>query len=220
MRRQSTGLDTGWQAFSGGRSLTVQPIFASETSTTDRPKPGTRELSSSLKRACGSGAETRRATARAISAPTAVIASPTLPRTSFRAAIALLLIVSLTACAKFAAPPQLTPAGQIAFHAARVVHGVDTLYEFVISAEAAGIIPRNAAREIVTRIITVTAAVQELERVLRAGASAEAGTATLIASIREGLSEFDDALVPPSVQHLILPYVQVVLAALTVLEQL
>lgn len=39
-----------------GAAQFVQPIFASETSTTDRPKPNTRELSSSLQRDCGSHA--------------------------------------------------------------------------------------------------------------------------------------------------------------------
>lgn len=73
------GLSTGSQAFSSGGSLTVQSIFISEASTTDRPKPNTRDLSFSIKRVCGSDAAF-------IAAPTVTIADPAFPCTSFRAA--------------------------------------------------------------------------------------------------------------------------------------
>lgn len=112
-------------------------------------------------------------------------------------------------------PPQLSPEGKVAFHARRVLTGVEALQQVAIEAEAEGIIPEKDARAIVKATVEAAKAARTLAIALNAGYEQADLQRKMITTIRAILQELPSHL-SPKAYDLVQPYVQAVVAALRV----
>lgn len=125
-----------------------------------------------------------------------------------------LLALTAQGCAGVKAPAQLTPVGDTAWYAGKVIAVVDTLQGIAKDGESAGVIQRNDAVKIVTATKVAGQGGVELSNVLRAG-NDSAGVARAVAIIRKALLDLPDQL-SPSAAAVVRPYVQTALTLLTI----
>ena len=120
------------------------------------------------------------------------------------------------ACAGVKAPPQLSPAGDIAWYANKANVAIAALQQVAIDGEAAGVIQRNDAVKIVEATKVAGTAGVELAEALKAGLDGATARAKAVASIRKAVSDLP-GLLSPEASRVISPYVQTVLTLLAVL---
>ena len=129
--------------------------------------------------------------------------------------IVLLLLLAFVSCAK--SPPQLTPLGDVAFYARRVIQAVDTVVEVAIQAEAAKVMSTADARAILAGGKIAAEAGVELSAALKAGATgvtARDKAVKTIGTAIDGILKNEN--LSPQTRGLINPYLQVVKTLLTI----
>lgn len=129
----------------------------------------------------------------------------------------VLAVVLFEACGRLAAPPQLTPIGDLAYHATRVMSGIALVQQVAIDGEAAGVIATRDARRIVAGTAIAGTAGVDLAGALKAGVSGAAARDKAVRTIRQAFVEVADDL-SPEARALIQPYINIVLAAVTLLD--
>lgn len=131
--------------------------------------------------------------------------------------ILLLFVVAGCAGSRLAAPPQLSPVGDIAFHATRVVHGIQVLQDVAIQGEAAKALSTKDARAIVAGTKKAGEAGVALAESLRAGTAGATAKAKAVAAIKQALTETSE-YVSPETRTTIAPYITVITTALALFE--
>lgn len=115
------------------------------------------------------------------------------------------------------APPQLSPVGDTAYYARRVMGLVEELQLAATEGEAAGAVSKADARKIVEATVIAGKAGQDLASALRAGADATSSRGRAIAIIKQALDDLPRHL-SDSTQALVRPYINAVMVLLTVFE--
>src|SRR3990167_3455335 len=127
------------------------------------------------------------------------------------------LLVVLSACARLAAPPQLSPVGDVAWHANRAITGVGVLQDVVMAGEQRQEIATVDALKVITATAIAGKAGSELASALTLVADTSGVKDRAIGLMRQALMTVMEEVSPPTAR-LLMPYVQIVLSALTFLE--
>lgn len=142
------------------------------------------------------------------------------------AVIALAVVVSFTpaylmsGCSgRLRAPAQLSPIGDTAFYARRVIHVVAALQQVGIDGQATGAIPEADARKIVQATQVAGQAGVELAAALKAGQTDGTARDKAVAMIRAVLTDLPSQL-SPHARAIVQPYIQTALTLLTVFGSL
>lgn len=128
--------------------------------------------------------------------------------------------IGLTACAHVTPPPQLSPIGDTAFYAHRVIQAVGSLQQAAIDGEKAGALTTSDARQIVNTTQTAAKAGSQLAGILATGdASRDSAQAkvNLIAIIHKALQELPGNLSAHG-KEIVQPYINLINTFLTVFE--
>jgi hypothetical protein len=126
-----------------------------------------------------------------------------------------MMVTGTVACDAAKAPPQLSPVGDVAFYAHRVLLGIEAIQSIAIEGEAQGVIKTEDARKIVEATKRSAEAAGVLIDALRAGSAAASEKERAIKMISAALEGLPDVL-DPKTGDLIRPYVATVLTLLTV----
>lgn len=129
----------------------------------------------------------------------------------------LVVPVISSGCASLKPPVQLSPIGDIAWHARTAIHTTETLQQIAIDGEHAGTISTADAETIVKATTVAEQAGVDLSKALRAGVSEKTARAQAVAAFKTALVGLPQRL-SPNTQKLVQPYVTAVLTLLTVFE--
>lgn len=125
-------------------------------------------------------------------------------------------LVATQGCATTMKPPEsLSPVGDAAFYARRVVLAVEQIRTLAIDGEKAGAISTDDARTIIEGTLAADKAGQSLAEVLKAGGGDSSAKQRWAAAIRKALEEVVPKL-SPNTQTLVGPYIKTTLTLLTV----
>lgn len=128
--------------------------------------------------------------------------------------VAMLL---LAACAHVTPPPQLSPIGDTAFYARRVIQAVGALQQAAIDGEKAGALTTQDASVIVNATRQAAQAGSDLADALKAGVSADSAKAQAIAVIKGVLAKLPENL-SPHAREIAQPYINLINTFLAVFE--
>lgn len=125
------------------------------------------------------------------------------------------VLISTQGCATMTPAPSLSPVGDVAFYARRVILAVEQIQTLAIDGEKSGSISTDDARTIVTATKTAAEAGVSLANVLGAGADATTARQRAAATIKAALDEILPKL-SANTRALVEPYVKTALTLLTV----
>lgn len=128
---------------------------------------------------------------------------------SHRAATAIVIALLLAACTHLSPPPQLSPIGDTAFYARRVIQAVGALQQAAIDGEKAGALTISDARQIVNATQTAAKAGGQLADALAAGIEHDTVKAQAIAIIKQVLVELPGNLSAHG-KEVVKPYISLI----------
>lgn len=134
---------------------------------------------------------------------------------STKAGVVIVLALLLSACSHVTPPPQLSPIGDTAFYARRVIQAVGALQQAAIDGEKAGTIAPNDAAAIVNATRTAAKAGSDLADALAAGVSHESAKDQAVAVIKGVLDKLPENL-SPHAREIVAPYISLINTFLSV----
>lgn len=136
----------------------------------------------------------------------------------FGGAVVVPTMLVTQGCASVRPPETLSPVGDAAFYARRVILAIDQIQTLAIDGEKSGAISEADARTIVTATGEAAKAGASLAATLRAGTGDASAKKRWAAAIRKALDEVVQKL-SPNTQTLVEPYVRTTLTLLTVFSE-
>lgn len=139
-------------------------------------------------------------------------------RQTFRRHLALWIALTVVGCGQgYRPPPQLTPVGDVAFYARRVIQAIDTVVTVAIEAEAAKVLSTADARVVLDGGKIAAQAGVDLSAALKAGATAQTARDKAVKTISSAIDSISkNETLSPTTRGLIEPYLNVVRTLLTI----